>query len=190
MHRNANLSGVRRHGNHGRTGVSMTGFTLIEMIMTIVILGVIVALGANMIGGSMLAYFAGRDLTELDTRGRMAVERLTRELRAVRSATATDLNIATLGQVRFNDMRGNSVCFYLAGTQLMRSADFAAACGTTGPQVLVDGVSALNFTYLLNDGVNATNNPTLVYYIIVQYTVTVSGANHTYRATVHPRNIP
>ncbi len=181
------MSGRR---TNGRSMLSTAGFTLIEMIMTIVILGVIATLGATMMGDSMLAYFAGRDLTELDTRGRMAVERLTRELRAARSATANDLNIATLGQVRFNDMRGNSVCFYLAGTQLMRSADFAAACGTTGPQVLADGISALGFTYLRNDGVTPTNNPTLVSYITVQYTVTVSGANHTYRATVHPRNIP
>ncbi|HJW80855.1 MAG TPA: prepilin-type N-terminal cleavage/methylation domain-containing protein [Acidiferrobacterales bacterium] len=165
------------------------GFTLIEVIMTLVLLGIIASLGVGMMGDSILAYFAGRDLLEADWRGRAAIERMTRELRSVRSASAADLNIATLGQIRFNDKSGTGVCFYLAGTTLMRSADFATACGTTNPQPLAGSVAGLGFVYYQNNGVTVAPpaSPNLVRYIATQFTVTFGGANTAYRATVTMR---
>ena len=112
---------------------------------------------------------------------------MTRELRGVRSPA--DLNIGTAGQVRFVDMNGNAVCFYLTGTSLMRSNDFAGACGTTNAQVLADRTSALVFTYLQNDGLTAALTPATVYYISVnaQFTAIQGTGSATYRATVYPR---
>lgn len=169
--------------------VRAAGFTFIEIIMTLVILGIVGALGVSMFGNSIQAYLDGRDLLDADWRARSAIERMTRELRAVRSASAADLNIATAGQIRFNDKYGNSACFYLAGATLMRSADFAAACGTTSPQALADGVSALAFTYYQNDGVTVAPpaSPNLVRFIVAQLTVTTGGAPASYRVTVTPR---
>lgn len=160
------------------------GFSLLEMIMTIVLLGIVLSLGAGFLGESIRAYFAGRDLMEIDWQGRAAIERMTRELRMVRSNNASDLNIATANQIRFNDKNGNAVCFYLAGTNVMRSADFASACGTTNPQVLAANVSALGFSYLQNDAVTVATLPAQVRYITSQFTVTLAGANTNYRATV------
>ncbi len=152
--------------------------------MTVVLLGIVASLGAGFMGESMRAYFAGRDLMEIDWQGRATIERMTRELRMVRSNTAADLNIATAGQIRFNDKNGNAICFYLAGTNLMRSADFASACGSTNAQVLATGVSALGFSYLQNDAVTVATTPAQVRYITGQLTVTLAGANTNYRATV------
>jgi prepilin-type N-terminal cleavage/methylation domain-containing protein len=175
--------------NHtrGRSTLLTTGFTLIEVIMTLVLLGIVATLGVSMMSGGIQAYFAGRDLVEADWQGRSAIERMTRELRGLRSASAADLNIATAGQVRFNDVTGNSVCFYLNGTDLMRSSDFAAACGTTNPQVLASGVSALSFTYYQDNGSTVAGAPNLVRYISVQFTVTLGGGSTTYRANVTRR---
>lgn len=155
--------------------------------MTLVILGIVAALGVSMMGSSIQAYFAGRDLVDADWRGRSAIERMTRELRGLRSASAADLNIATAGQIRFNDVTGNSVCFYLNGTDLMRSGDFTAACGTTNPQVLASGVSALSFTYYQDDGSTLAGAPNLVRYITVQFIVTQGAASTVYRANITRR---
>lgn len=163
------------------------GFTLIEVIMTIVILGIIATLGVSMLTSSIRAYVEGRNLTDLDWQGRVAIERMTRELRGVRPPA--DLNITVAGQVRFVDMNGNAVCFYLTGTSLMRSNDFAGACGTTNAQVLADRTSALVFTYLQNNGVTVALTPATVYYISVnaQFAAIQGTGSATYRATVHPR---
>jgi len=152
--------------------------------MTVVLFGIVATLGAGFMGDAVRTYVAGHDLMEIDWQGRAALERMTRELRMVRSNSATDLNIATAGQIRFNDKNGNAVCFYLAGSTLMRSADFPSACGSTNAQVLAAGVSALSFSYLQDDAVTIATIPVQVRYITGQFTVTLAGANTNYRATV------
>jgi MSHA biogenesis protein MshO len=164
-----------------------SGFTLIEVIMTIVILGIVAALGVSMMGGSIEAYVAGRDHLDADWRARVALERMTRELRAVRTASAADLDSASAGQIRFNDKSGNAVCFYLVGTTLMRSSDFTAACGTTNPQALTDGVNALAFSYRQNDPNAVALTPAQVRFITAQFDAPVGASVVSYRATVGVR---
>ena len=57
------------------------GFTLVELVIGIVLLGVIAALGSVMLREGFNAYFAGRDLTDADWQARVALGRMTRELR-------------------------------------------------------------------------------------------------------------
>jgi hypothetical protein len=130
-------------------------------------------------------------MTSSDGQARAAFERMTRELRQVRSATATDLDIASTAQVRFIDTDGSGVCFYrdAATNRLMRSADGpATACGTTSPQPLSDFVAGLLFTYYLNDGRTTTAVPASVYYVTVHVDVQDNNVSDTLRATIHPRN--
>ena len=137
------------------------------------------------------SYFAARDITNSDAQARVAFERMTRELRQIRSATATDLDAASATQVRFIDSDGNGVCFYrdAATNRLMRSADGpATACGTTSAQPLSDFVAGLLFAYYLNDGRTTTAVPTSVYYVTVHVDVQDNNVSDTLRATIHPRN--
>ena len=116
---------------------------------------------------------------------------MTRELRQIRSATATDLDVASAAQVRFIDMDGNGVCFYrdAATNRLMRSADGpATACGATSAQPLADFVTGLNFFYYANDGSTATAAPAAVYYVTVRVSLQDNDVSDTLRATIHPRN--
>src|SRR6266487_5928201 len=110
------------------------GWTLIEMLTVVIILAVVATVGARLMSGMFQSYFAARDITNSDAQARVAFERMTRELRQIRSATATDLDAASGAQVRFIDTDGNGVCFYrdAAPNRLMRSADGpATACGAT-----------------------------------------------------------
>src|SRR2546429_356065 len=135
------------------------GWTLIELLTVIIILAVITAVGARLMSSMFQSYFTARDITNSDAQARVAFERMTRELRQIRSATATDLDVASSAQVRFIDTDGNGVCFYrdAATNRLMRSADGpATACGTTSAQPVADFVSGLTFFYYLNDGITTT----------------------------------
>jgi len=71
------------------------------------------------------SYFLARDITNSDSQVRVAFERMTRELRQIRSPIAADLDIASAAQVRFFDIDGNGVCFYrdAVNNRLMRSSD-------------------------------------------------------------------
>jgi len=169
------------------------GWTLIEMVMVLVVFGIVATMGATMISRMFQSYFLARDITSSDAQARVGFERMTRELRQIRSATATDLDVASTAQVRFIDMDGNGVCFYrdAAANRLMRSADGpATACGTTSPQPLSDFVAGLLFAYYLNDGRTTTAVPAAVYYVTVRADVLDNNVSDTLRATIHPRNFP
>ena len=167
------------------------GWTLIELLTVIIILAVVAAVGARLMSGMFRSYFAARDITSSDAQARVAFERMTRELRQIRSATATDLDVASAAQVRFIDTDANGVCFYrdAATNRLMRSADGpATACGTTSAQPVADFVSGLTFFYYLNDGATTTATVASVYYVTVRVNVQDNDVSDTLRATIHPRN--
>lgn len=157
------------------------GFSLIEMVMVIVILGIISTVGAQLMGTGFQLYFTGRDSLGVDSQARVALERMTRELRTVRPATGLTM---AANEVTFTDVDGTSVryCMGTVGTcpgtagQLMRNT-----------QVLAGGVSGLSFVYTNSNGV-VTAVAAQVYYISVQFTVTQGGIARDYRATINPRN--
>ena len=167
------------------------GWTLIEVVMVFVVFAIVATIGARLMSAMFLSYFTARDITSSDAQARVAFERMTRELRQIRLATAADLDPASNAQVRFIDSDGNGVCFYrdAATNRLMRSADGpATACGATTPQPLSDFVTGLNFVYYVNDGRTTTALATAVYYITVKVSVQDNNVSDTLRATIHPRN--
>jgi len=162
-----------------RAHETQQGFTLIEAVMVIVILGAIAAVAAQMMGTGFQAYFTGRNVADADWQARVALERMTRELRTIRSRAAVDLTMGA-NTVTFNDADGNNITYTLAGTTLNRNTD-----------VLADGINlpagpATLFTYLDSNLNPAT--PATVYFISVQFVVTQGNSNATFRATVNPRS--
>jgi prepilin-type N-terminal cleavage/methylation domain-containing protein len=169
------------------------GFTLIEMVAVIVLLGIIFSFGSVLLGNVFSSYALKRDVTDADWQAKVALERMARELRAVRLATAADLDIASATQIRFVDTDGDGVCFYrnAAANRIMRSADGpTSACGTTNAQPLADNVTALTFTYWDNSGAEILPGGAVanVYYITVDMTVAEGSYNGRVRTNVRPRN--
>ena len=157
-----------------RFGTGQRGFSLIEVVLVIIILGAIVGVSAQFMGTSFQLYFTSRDNLNVDAQARAALERMTRELRGVRPATGLTMTPAT--QITFTDETGTSVLYILGGGNLLRNA-----------QVLAGGVTGLSFVYLNSAGA-VTAIAAQVFYISVQFTVTQGGKNDTYRATISPRN--
>lgn len=154
------------------------GFSLIELISVIVILGVISATGAKFLGTTIKAYFEGKGYIVADSQVRVALTRMTRELQLIRSATATDLTVTPSTEITFKDTSGASIRYYLSGTILMRNS-----------QVLADGVSGLSLTYLQRDGKTTTTTVTNVFSVILSFNTVYGNSNRATRVVIHPRNI-
>jgi prepilin-type N-terminal cleavage/methylation domain-containing protein len=151
------------------------GFSLVELIVVIILTGILAALGAQMLGKTVQSFAFSRDVTKGDWQARVALERLTRDLRMVRAPA--NLTIAPATAITFSDTDGNNVNYSLSGSSLMRNT-----------QPLADGISGLAFTYLRSDGNTAAASASEAYYITVSFDVSRSTATTSLRATVHPRN--
>lgn len=162
---------------------SSIGFTLMEMVVVIVILGIIASVGAIVMRDGFLGFRRGQEIVRADWQGRIALERMERELRTVRSATAADLVTGVAGQVTFTNTSGTVIVYRrnAATSQLERSQD-----GGTTFQPLADFVSSLSFSYWQSDGITSTATATLVYYISAQITVSTTNVSASLRSTVKP----
>ena len=59
------------------------GFSLVELIVVIAVLGTVAGMGAIVMRDGMLGYLRGREITSADWQGRLALERITREMRDI-----------------------------------------------------------------------------------------------------------
>lgn len=152
------------------------GFTLIEMVVTITILGgVSIALG-SMIIEMFQSYSSQQQFTDQDAQARLTLDRMLRDVREAR--LPADLSAPGTSLV-FTDITNTAITYALSGTQLLRNGN-----------VLADGVSALSFSYYDNAGATLAAAAG-TRYIAAQFTLTTAdGIANTVRGVVSPRNFP
>jgi prepilin-type N-terminal cleavage/methylation domain-containing protein len=150
------------------------GFSLVELIVVIVVLGIVASMGAIVVRDGMLGYLRGREITSADWQGRLALERMTRELR--NAAAIAPANACGTSTFTFSDISSTLIVYTQNTTTLLRNG-----------QPLADNVTALRF-YCLTSAVQPTATLSAVYYISVSMVVATTNTNATYRDTVKPRN--
>ncbi len=91
------------------TAFCSAGFTLIEVVITLIVIGALATIGATLMSRGFLSYFVGREIARDDAQGRLALERMARELRTVRGTAAGDLNIGVANQITMPARRNSSV---------------------------------------------------------------------------------
>ncbi len=180
------------------------GFTLLEVVVTMVVLGVVFVIGSKMLGKSYETYDLEKRTTNVDWQGRVALERMIRELRGIRSASDLTLPASSTAPIFFNDAGGSSVCFcYESGSLTVRRGTSVApncgtggvaptaTCGTGSTQPLADKVVANGLNFYFYDSAGAsTASAASVQVIALTLAVTEGNVSQTYRASVQPRGLP
>ena len=154
------------------------GFTLIELVLVIMILGIIAAISSKTLSQGFSAYLAGRYVIEADGQARLALERMAREIHVIRSPTDISTATASPGQLTFNDINGNNITYNLSGSSLMRNS-----------QILADGINSLTFSFFDVNGAS-TATPSLIRFITIALNVTLNNTNFTITTSVFPRDLP
>jgi prepilin-type N-terminal cleavage/methylation domain-containing protein len=168
--------------NRARTRLSIPrqiGFSLVELIVVTVVLGIVASMGAMVVRDGMLGYLRGREITSADWQGRLALERITRELRDVASPNYSGIAATSCGTstFAFSDIDATPISYTQSTTTLLRNG-----------QPLADNVTGLHFYCLQSDGQTYTTTPSAVYYVTVSMIVSTANTNATYRSTVRPRS--
>jgi prepilin-type N-terminal cleavage/methylation domain-containing protein len=126
---------------------SERGFTLIELILVMVIIGVLSAVIAPPLMEGTKGWTWTTQRKDLSQQARIAMDRIVREIRNTgRKADDTPcISSAAAASFSFSDVNGdlincNSITFSLSGSQVLR-----------GAAVLADNVSAFQMTYYDNN---------------------------------------
>jgi len=151
------------------------GFTLIELVITIVLTSIIAVISFDMLSQGLTAYLTAKNVTHADQQARLALARMSRDLRSVSSSSA--ITTATASQITLTNLSGTSISYSLSGTNLLYNT-----------QVLVDGIGSLTFTYYDING-NTTATISAIRYISVSLGVTGNNANFTVSTTMFPPNL-
>lgn len=156
------------------------GFSLIELIIVIVILGVIVAMSSLLLSQGFNAFFNNANIADANSQGQIAIERMTRDIRLIRSPL--DISIATATQLSFTDINNNAISYTLSGSNLNLTQN-----STT--QTLAVGINSLTFTYYDQNGTTPPASTAATRYIKVTLAVTQNNANYTLTTSIYPRNL-
>lgn len=153
------------------------GFTLIETVLTIALVGILAGVAAVIIMQGAKSYSTGQSRGEAHQQARFALERMSREARSIRSCGDINAPMNPSAALSFTDITGNAVAFSVAGVNLMRGADLLAG-GVT---------SAQPFRFLDNAGNETTACPG-IWFIEINLTDTQRTESLILRTRVHPRN--
>ncbi|MFA5912906.1 MAG: prepilin-type N-terminal cleavage/methylation domain-containing protein [Burkholderiales bacterium] len=155
------------------------GFSLVELIVVIVVLGIVASMGAIVVRDGMLGYLRGREISSADWQGRLALERITRELRDIAPSSGGSVNIANSScgnsGFTFSDVNAVPISYTQSANTLLRNG-----------QPLADDVTGLRFYCLQSDGQTYTTTPSAVYYVTVSMVVSTANTSASYRSTVKP----
>lgn len=154
------------------------GFTLIEIVITIALVGILAGIAALILVQGITSYSVEEARVDVHYQARLAMERMAREIRQIRSTA--DITAMTNTSLRFTDVNGASVGFTWTGpTTLSR-------WNGVGTNVLAPNITAFNFNYYQQNGAAAAA-ATLW---IVEITLTSQqGPESVQMSTrVHPRN--
>jgi prepilin-type N-terminal cleavage/methylation domain-containing protein len=168
--------------NTGPATPNSNGFTLIEIVMTIVLISILGGLAAVIILQGVRAYSDEDSRSDIHYQTRLAVERIAREARQISDCTTVTAPANPGGTFSFIDINtGATVTFSISGTDLLRNTDRLAS-GIT---------SAQPFRFLERDGLTSTlscTSPNDIWFIDISVTDANGSQSLPIRTRVHPRN--
>jgi prepilin-type N-terminal cleavage/methylation domain-containing protein len=158
------------------------GFTLIEIVITIVLISILSGIAALIILQGINTYTGEQSRSDVHYQARIAMERMAREIRLIRSQGA-DITSLLPADLRFIDINGSAVGFnWVAATQTVNRWNGA------GNDMLAAGVTAFTFTYYQQDGVTTPATSANLGFVQIDMTAQQGAETLQLRSRVFPRN--
>lgn len=155
------------------------GFTLIEMILSILIIGILGAAAAMAVSNGSRAALETQTRVDTLSNLRLATERMAREIRLIRRdpATPTNFDIITRTPTSLSfrrlDSDGSSVRMVTIDGNAPPVVTLAYDSPAVSPTpILVNNVSALALSYLQADGVTTSLDNTDLAFVEISLTIT------------------
>jgi prepilin-type N-terminal cleavage/methylation domain-containing protein len=174
------------------------GFTLIEVLIALGILGIIILGMYGILKGGMDIWRGGKEKTDVIAQARLAMDRLTRELRATDEILGCTAGEITFSTELTGDATDERIRYYSAETYLYRSVGVAGA-----DNEIARNIDTFTLTYYSQDGdgvylfssppsTATARNSIWMVEIETKVQTGLSGeeAEVNLRSSVHPRNYP
>lgn len=155
------------------------GFSLVELVMVIVILGILAAFVGPVLFNAMRSYDRGQSAMLTQAKMRYAVERLSREVREVRRQTTDaafpDITSMTATSLAFFKTDGTRVVLSAAGNQLNLS--YSSLSG-----MLTDQLGSFSLAYFQQDATTVAATAASISF--VQISMALSEGTNLFSARV------
>ena len=171
---------------------NLKGFTLIEIVITIVLVSILSGIATLIILQGVKAYSSEDQRSDVHYQSRLAMERMAREIRLIRSRTAAPFDdIPTMigTTLDFYDINNTHVAFRLNAGNIERQENGGAwqpLTRLTAPDN-ISGPGGNIFSYLDNAYVGPAAQANL-WFVQIEFTSTRGSESLYMRTRVHPRN--
>jgi prepilin-type N-terminal cleavage/methylation domain-containing protein len=163
------------------------GFSLVELITVIVVIGTLAVFVGPVLLNAVRAYGSTQATVATYAKMRYAMERMAREIAAVRrnpaNTAAFDVSSMVATNLSFTKEDGTQVTIAAGGGNL--NLTYVG----TGTFVLADRVSALNFAYYRHDGATATAAASELEFVEIAMTIGDGTTSFANRVRVGLRNV-
>jgi prepilin-type N-terminal cleavage/methylation domain-containing protein len=154
------------------------GFTLIEIVITIVLVSILAGLAGMVILQGVRAYTVEQTRSDVHYQARLAMERMAREIRMIKSQA--DISAMAAANLRYTDANGSNTGFNWVNPTLNR-------WNGAGNDALATGITAFAFAYVKIDG-TAASAASEIWFVDISLTSQQGAEALVMRGRVHPRN--
>lgn len=151
------------------------GFTLIELMATIVLMGIISVMVGHVLLNGYQNFITSQTISQTDWKGLLVLERMSNDIHTIRSAN--DISIIGANQLVFIDVNSNTVQYQLSGNSLLRNS-----------QTLVNGIQSFNLSYLDKNG-SVTAVPSFVRYVLISVAIAQDNLAQSYSTMAATRGM-
>jgi len=160
------------------------GLTLIELVVSIVVLSIIVMVVSQYIESSVESYRKTKNNVSALSKLRLLDERLSKEIRRTRYTAAFDIATFTSTSYEFTDVDGISVTYSYSGNTLSIDYDNPVVSSPISNQL-----TAFTFNYYQADGITAAGSIADIKFVEWVMTLSENGVNYSLTNRVMLRGV-